>query len=89
MESVLSENIYEWKYVLVPCLTTKCNCVLPSGFDYRNHLRGTFCDVINLKFEVTINTVYTTLFFMYSLLEDFLSIATCFGSLEPYSGNYT
>jgi hypothetical protein len=37
--------------------------------------------------EVTINTVYATLFIYYPLLEDFLFIATCFGSVEPSAGN--
>jgi hypothetical protein len=39
------------------------------------------------KVEVTINTVYATLFIYYPLLEDVLFIATCFGSVEPPSDN--
>jgi hypothetical protein len=40
------------------------------------------------RIEVTINTIYTTLsIYMYCpLLEDIL-IATCFGSVEPSTGN--
>jgi hypothetical protein len=37
--------------------------------------------------EVTINTAYATIFMHYPLLEDVLFIATCFGSVEPSSGN--
>jgi hypothetical protein len=37
--------------------------------------------------EVTINTVYATLFMCYPVLEDVLVIATRLGSVEPSSGN--
>jgi hypothetical protein len=37
--------------------------------------------------EVTINTVYATLFIYYPLLEDVLFIVTCLASFEPSSGN--
>jgi hypothetical protein len=38
------------------------------------------------KVEVTVNTVYAT-FFIYPLFEDVISITTCFGLVEPSSGN--
>jgi hypothetical protein len=41
----------------------------------------------HIKIEVTINTVYATLFMYYPLLKDVISNATCFGSVEPSSGN--
>jgi hypothetical protein len=37
--------------------------------------------------EVTINTVYPTLLMYYPSLVDVQFIATCFGSIEPSSGN--
>jgi hypothetical protein len=37
--------------------------------------------------EVTINTVYATLFVCFPLLEDVLFIAACFSSVEPSLGN--
>jgi hypothetical protein len=40
-----------------------------------------------VEVEVAINAVYTTLFMHYPLLEDVVFIVTCFGTVEPSSGN--
>jgi hypothetical protein len=47
------------------------------------------CETIPRTAEVTINTVYATLFMYYPLWEDVLFIPTCFGSVRTVFRQYT
>jgi hypothetical protein len=62
-----------------------CVCVYIDD-DENTHTRVCVQHPVTCIIQVTITTVYATLF-IYPLLEDAFFIATCFGSVEPSSGD--